>query len=761
LIDLDALEKLHMQRLTRITSLWRAGPGLLALAALTLAACGKSEDPKSPDVATKPPRAAGQVDSARLAGAEREPDMWLTGGRDAGQTYYSPLTAINAGNVKRLGFAWEYRTETQRGLEATPIVVDGVLYTSGAWGLVYALDPVTGKEIWKFDPHNDGQRARFACCDFVNRGVAVWKGRVYVGSLDGRLFALDAANGKTIWEADTIVDRSLPYTSTGAPAVAGDLVIIGNSGADVGPGGVRGYVSAFDLDTGRFKWRFYTVPACGEKTDDPDQLRAQRTWSSDCSVNGHGGGTVWDGISYDPDLKLVYIGTGNAAPYLRGRKPHDDLYVASIVALHASNGRVAWHYQTTPGDIWDYANTAKMILTDLTINGRTRKVLMQAPKNGFFYVIDRTNGEVLSAKPFAEQNWALGMDEHFRPIPNPKAFYYDKPALIAPTTAGAHKWAAMSFNPQTGLVYIPVLEAYNIMVNLSTNPGALVHHMDGGFSTSIAPMDDSYREEDYTPVLGSLPKISPRPKLRNVLRAWDPVAQRVVWEKDTWQGLAAFPGGTMTSAGGLVFQGNVDGRFNVFDARSGELLKSIETGTTIMASPMTYQIDGIQYVSVMASWGGSMASLPYFKGVAPYDYQNIGRILTFRLDGAAETPKPPARVEIPVQKPLVPEPARDVVLQGSKLFVTNCSRCHGFSAGINPDLSRSMFGSADPKVFRSIVLGGALASGGMGRFDDVLSSSDADALFAYITDMRWKAYKTQQAAGGKPVEQPSSRKGAP
>lgn len=703
--------------------------------------------------------AAGQIDAARLANADREVDVWLTGGRDRGQTYYSPLTAINTDNVKRLGFAWEYRTASERGLEATPIVVDGVMYTSGAWGVVYAVDAVTGKEIWTFDPHNDGQRARFSCCDFINRGVAVWKGRVYVGSLDGRLFALAAATGKVIWETDTIEDRSLPYTSTGAPAVTEDSVIVGNAGSDLGKGGVRGYVSAYDLASGRLRWRFYTVPACGANTDDPDQQRAKQTWSADCKPAERGGGTVWDGISYDDALQLVYVGTGNAAPYLRGPTPHDDLYVSSIVALDARTGRVAWYYQTTPADIWDYDATAKMILADLTVDGRPRKVLMQAAKNGFFYVIDRTNGQVISAKPFTEQNWTLGLDKNFRPIPNPKAIYNDTPRLVVPSTAGAHKSSPMSFSLQSGLVYIPVTEAQNIIVNLATNPGTPVKFLDGGFSTSIAPMDDSYREQDYTPVLGPLPKVSPRPPLRNVLRAWDPVAQRVAWEKVTWQGLAAFPAGAMSTAGGLVFQGNVDGHFNIYNARNGELLKTIDTGTAIMAAPATYQIAGVQYVTVMASWGGSMSSLPYFRGTAPYEYRNIGRILAFRLDGAADTPKPPRRVEIPVRQPPVARSTADQIERGRNLFMTNCGRCHGFSPAENPDLSRSLFGSDDPKVFRSIVLGGALASGGMGKFDDVISPADADAIFAYINDKRWQAYETQESAPGRTPPPPeASRK---
>ena len=697
------------------------------------------------------PHRAGAIDALRLADAAKEPGMWFTGGRDAGQTYYSPLATIDARTVGRLGFAWEYRMPTQRGLEATPIVVDGVMYTSGPWGVVYALEANSGKLRWSFDPKNDGLRGRYTCCDFVNRGVAVWKGRVYVASLDGRLFSLDAATGQKIWEEDTIENHAMPYTSTGAPIVAGDVVVIGNGGADIGRGGVRGYVTAYDAVTGRQQWRFYTVPECGKRLADDDQEKARKTWSPDCQNGAHGGGTVWDGLAYDDALKLLYIGVGNASPYLRkaagAGEPFDDLYVASIVALDVRNGKVVWHYQTTPGEIWDYTATAKMVLTDLNIGGKPRSVLMQAPKNGYFYVLDRRTGEVISATPYTFQNWTLGMDEHFRPKISPQANYAKSPKVIAPSQFGGHNWQPMSYDLKTGLVYLPVVEAANLAVNLQGKAGALTDFVSGYFSSFLALFDNSYRREDYEGLLGPLPKVDPVPGFRTVLKAWDPVAQRVVWEHESWHGTVAPSSGVMSTAGGLVFHGGADGHLRVHDASSGALLKEIDTGTTIMAAPMTYSIDGVQYVAVMGGWGGSLAAVPFPAGSAAANYENVDRIMVFRLDGKPETPKPPRRVEVAFTQPPVPSPSPDVAALGAARFTTYCSVCHAFATALNPDLRRPQFGSDNQAMFRSIVLNGALAVGGMGRFDDVLSQDDVDAIYAFVIDQRWLAFRAQQSGG--------------
>ena len=331
--------------------------------------------------------APADVDAARLAQAAAEPGNWFTGGRDGDQTYHSPLTLINTSNVERLGFAWTYDLGApRRGQEATPIVVDGVMYTSGTFGYVYALDAATGRELWRYDPKPDYRAARNPCCDLVNRGVALWKGRVYVAAVDGMLHAIDAKTGQRVWKVDTIVDHALPYSSTGAPIIAGDKVVIGNSGSDMGRDGVRGYVAAYHADSGQFVWRFWTVPpAPGKAFEHPELAAAAKTWDPKRPPSSQGGGTAWDGFAYDPELDLVYFGTANAAPYdlsVVGKGQFDALYTASILAVHGKTGRLAWHYQTTPHDEYDFDAVQKLVLSDLSVNGQNRKVIMQASKNG-------------------------------------------------------------------------------------------------------------------------------------------------------------------------------------------------------------------------------------------------------------------------------------------------------------------------------------------------------------------------------------------
>jgi len=702
------------------------------------------------------PQKFAEVSAARLAHADREPEQWFTGGRDGNGSYYSPLSQINDRTIGKLGFAWEYRTGTERGLEATPIVVDGVMYTSGNWGVVYALDAINGKLLWRFDPHNDGQSARYACCDVVNRGVAVRDGKVYVASLDGRLFALDARTGTSIWVADTIVDHKLPYTVTGAPQIAGDVVVIGNGGADMGMGGVRGYVSAFELKTGQLKWRFYTVPLPGNQNGQPAALQAAaKTWDPSREPRYQGGGTVWDGMGYDPVLDLIYFGVGNSSPYQKyDRSPNggDNLYLSSIVALDAKNGRLVWHYQTTPGDNWDYTATQKLILADLTIGGRVRKVIMQAPKNGYFYVLDRETGAVISAKPYTFINWSDGMDAKFRPIVSPRADYTTGPKLVFPSWGGGHDWQPMSFNPRSGLVYIPVLESPMVVVDLKRNPGALVSHIDGAFSTAMIIPDKDFRSVDAAALTGPMPgfrNVDPktgRQLVRAVLKAWDPVRQKAVWQQPLSSDYFVFDGGVMSTAGNLVFEGLANGQFNVYAADTGALLKMIDTGSGIMAAPSTYAVDGVQYVAVMAGYGGATIGSPYPRNSAPAKYLNEGRILVFRLGGSADTPKPPLRNAIRFGKPTDQEASAAEILAGRKLFVTNCARCHQFGVGLVPDLRRV---ELDQDSFDQVVLHGMLVQDGMGNFSDVLSSRNTAEIRAYLHGEAVKAYVAEQGAAAR------------
>ena len=679
-----------------------------------------------------------------LAGADRDPVAWVTTGGDPSGTYHSPLRDIDASNVSRLGFAWEYKLGTHRGLEATPVVVDGVLYTSGNFGVVYALDAATGIQRWVYDPGVDGQAGRYACCDAVNRGVAVWQGRVYVAALDGYLHAIDASTGKRVWKVDTLPARGpkAPYTITGAPVVAGNLVIIGAGGGDFH--GVRGYVAAFDIQTGKLQWRFYTVPRDPTRgaQDQPHLVDAVKTWDPHHRWESGGGGPVWDGISYDPELKLIYIGTGNAAPYdikEDGRSGGDNLYTASIVALHET-GQLAWYYQVVPGDMWDFDSTQKMVLADLTVAGKPRKVLMQASKNGFYYVLDRLNGALISAKPFAFANWTKGIDPKTgRPIPNPAVEYDRSPKLIFPWEGGAHSWQPMSFDPRTHRAFIPVMEMADVQIETSHLPAGLV---EGQFTSPMFAVED-YDPKALASLYGHLPPLAtltkglPAARGRGFLRAWDPVRQHLVWETSTegyWNG------GVLSTDGGLVVQGDVAGRLNIYGASTGKLLKRVELGSSVMAAPMSYRVGAVQFITVMAGFGGGLIGAPLPENSAAYRYGNNGRIIALKL-GGGPVPLPPKVVMQPLPQPPAREGTGAQIEAGEILYNRFCSRCHVFGAAVLPDLRRLT--PEKHQLFYDIVLNGVLAPLGMGRFDDVLKRADAEAIHAYIVDQAWQGFEDQ------------------
>ena len=426
------------------------------LLATALAGCGQDSAGEPGSTPAGKQRPVADVDGARIIKADQEGQNWMSHGRSYDEQRHSPLKQINTDNVEKLGLAWQFKLDVDRGTEATPIVVDGVMYTTGAFSIVYALDARSGELLWKYDPQVAKAVAGKGCCGPVNRGVAVWKGKVYVGAYDGRLIALDASSGKPVWSTQT-VDSSQNYTVTGAPRIIKGQVIIGNGGAELG---VRGYVSAYDAGTGELNWRFYTVP--GDPAQPPEDAAmklARPTWFGDSYHLGGGGGTVWDSMAYDPELDLLYIGTGNGSPWnikYRSEGKGDNLFLSSIVALRPQTGEYVWHYQTTPGDTWDYTATQHIVLADLQINGKLRKVAMQAPKNGFFYVLDRKTGELISAKNFVPTNWASHVDlKTGRPVLTGEADYSSEPKLVTPSAFGAHNWQPMSYNPETGLVYIP------------------------------------------------------------------------------------------------------------------------------------------------------------------------------------------------------------------------------------------------------------------------------------------------------------------
>ncbi|HEX4151763.1 MAG TPA: PQQ-dependent dehydrogenase, methanol/ethanol family [Steroidobacteraceae bacterium] len=726
----------------------------LAGAMLAIAGgCAQHAGPApAPPVATGAPAPqvkAADVTAARLAAPDA--DDWVTPGRDADGTYFSPLKDIDAGNVGKLGFAWDYRLGTNRGQESTPLVIDGVMYATSNFGRTYALDAASGKEIWTYDPHIDGRWARYACCDAVNRGLAAFDGRLYVGALDGWLHALDARTGRLLWKVDTLIgrDERRPYTITGAPQLAGNLVIIGNGGGDFA--GARGYVSAYDRESGVLRWRFFTVPrdpALGPQ-DQPHLAAAVKTWDPQHPWNAGIGGNVWDGMAYDPALNLVYIGTGNAAPYdmkLGGRRGGDELYAASIIAIHARDGSMAWYYQTTPGDRWDFDGTQKFVLADVELAGQRRPVIMQAGKNGFYYVLDRASGALLSADKFAYVSWARGIDpKSGRPIVDPSADYGRGPVLVFPSEAGAHTWQPMAYDAARGLTYISVQEAGNVLIETGGRRAGLV---EGQFTTPAFP-PEVYDPVSMRSLYGLLPPladlerpIKTNPASRGFLRAYRVKDHRVQWETQT---ATAFDGGVLATAGGLVFQGDANGNLNAYASDSGRRLASISLGTSIMAAPMTYRVKGVQYVAVVAGYGGGgvINGYPLDPASAAYRYGNDGRIIALKLGGATP-PLPPLRTDPPFPElPARPMDRRQIAA-GEVLYNRYCSRCHVMGRGNLPDLRRLEPGTQ--LLFDGIVLGGAYAPKGMGRFDDVLSAADAQAIHAYLIDGGWKLKEQEEAA---------------
>jgi quinohemoprotein ethanol dehydrogenase len=722
-------------------------PLVATLALLALGAC--SQKVVTPSPATKPQPAAN-VTAARLNSGEAEADQWFTAGRDANGTYYSPLKDITPDNVARLGFAWDYKLGTNRGQESTPLVIDGVLYATSNFGRVYALDAATGKELWKYDPHIDGLWARYPCCDAVNRGLVAFEGTLYVGALDGWLHAIDARTGTLKWKIDTLIgrDERKPYALTGAPLLAGDAIVVGNSGSDFS--GVRGYVTAYDLRTGAQRWRFFTVPrnpAEGPQ-DQPHLEAAVKTWSPKHRWEAGSGGTVWDGMAYDPALKLVYIGTANAAPYnshLDGTKGGDELYAASIIAIHADDGTLAWYYQTVPQDRWDFDSTQKLVLAELTLADKPRRVVMQAAKNGFYYVLDRATGELLSANNFAVATWTRGIDSKTgRPIVDAGANYDKGPTLVFPSEAGAHSWQPMAYDGARGLTFIPVIESGNIFVETSKRRAGLV---EGQFTTPAFP-PEAYDPNTMKSLYGDLPAMATLTKgfkndtaSRGFLRAWSVKEHRVVWEA---QSATSWDGGVMATASGIVFQGDANGYLNAYAADSGMKLAAINLGSSMMAAPMTYRVNGTQYVAIIAGYGGGavITGSPFDPASAADRYGNDGRVIALKLDGPTP-PVPPA-----YQAPAWPElPARPAdaaqVAAGELLYNRYCSRCHVFGHSILPDLRR--MSPATHGLFDSIVLEGAYAPKGMGRFNDVLTPADADAIHAYIIEQAWAA-KTADSA---------------
>ncbi|MDF0545829.1 PQQ-dependent dehydrogenase, methanol/ethanol family [Sphingobium sp. H39-3-25] len=659
---------------------------------------------------------------------------WGRHGFDLTESRFSPLDSINKGNVGQLKLAWSYDLDVNRGQESTPIMVGGKLFTTSAWSKVQAFDAASGKLLWAYDPKVPGKDGVKGCCDVVNRGVAVENGRVYLGTFDGRLVALDEDTGKELWSVNT-VDQDQSYTITGAPRLVAGKVIIGNGGAEFG---VRGYVSAYDMDTGKLAWRFYTVPGKagvkdGAASDAILEKLAGPTWNGKPDNVG-GGGTVWDSMAYDPDLDLLYIGVGNGGPWnqkIRSPGGGDNLFIASIVALRPQTGEYVWHYQETPGDQWDYTATQHMILADLTIGGKPRKVLMQAPKNGYFYVLDRTNGKLISADGYVKQTWTTGVDlATGRPRINPDAFYNKtgKPWLSLPGFLGAHSWHPMAFNPSTGLVYIPVNEIGTPYIP------------DDKFEWKKSSVNLGMDQNKATMPADKAIVSAVKANLKGRIVAWDPIKRKAAW---TVELAGPGNGGMLTTAGGLLFEGTAGGDLVAYDASNGKKLWSFPAQSGIVAPPITYSLGGKQYVSIVVGWGGIYPLLLGELARKSNDRPNRSRVLTFTLDGKASLP-PQAALDRSHAAPPPPFGTPEQIARGAKLYARTCSGCHGDgvrSGGVLPELRWSGV-PADADAWKSVVIDGALQDNGMVSFARDLTPQDAEAIRAYVVsraNQDWKA----------------------
>ena len=653
-------------------------------------------------------KVVGAVQDQQIANIDDNSGDWLTYGRNYGEERYSPLSQITKENVSQLGLAWSLNLGTKRGIEATPLVVDGIMFISGPWSIVYAIDTRKGKILWTYDPQVPKGFGEKACCDVVNRGLAMYKGNIFVGTLDGRLVSINAATGKKKWEVLSVShDRS--YTITGAPRVMDGKVIIGNSGAEYG---VRGYVTAYDAMTGKKVWRFFTVPGNpANGFEHPEMEVAAKTWKGEWWKYG-GGGTAWDAFAYDPKLKLIYVGTGNGSPWNREiRSPGggDNLYLSSILAIHAETGKLKWHYQTTPGESWDFTAVQQIILTQLEIKGKKRDVLMQAPKNGFFYVLDRNTGELLSAEPYVYVNWASKVDmKTGRPVETPNARYLTSNEQIYPGPFGGHNWQPMAFNPKTNLVYIPAREQ-SFMYGNQQDFEYDKDHWSLGISSN--PANPTNKDAKFAKSYGKL-------------IAWDPVLNKEVWskvEKTTWNS------GVMKTSD-LVFQGTAEGDFNAMDARTGKVIWTKNLGTGIVAPPITYLVDGVQYVTIAVGWGGVQG-----QSSKNTEQINPGTIYTFAIGKNAAMPvfeKQPKKeyLTLPV------EVTEAQVEKGSNLFGKYCSACHTLSAG-NPGGNIPNLTYTHPDImgaFHQIVGDGIFLPKGMPKFGGRLSNEDISNIKGYI-----------------------------
>lgn len=723
--------------------------GLVAAAAALMVMTGSCQNKDGPtDV---PGFAAIDGEYLKTGG---DGSNWAMTGFSYNEQRHSPLTQINADNVKDLGIAWFADLPDARGQEATPVVVDGKMFVSTAWSKVLAFDAKTGKPLWSFDPEVDKARGVKACCDVVNRGVAFWKGSVFVGTIDGRLISLDASTGKQLWSVQTLDPKS-NGTITGVPRVVKDKVVIGFGGAEFG---ARGYVTAYDADTGKQVWRFYTTPnpkgePDGAASDEILKTAAIKTWSAkpkkgDWRESG-GGGTVWDAIVYDAELDQLYLGVGNGNPWNHGVRSNgegDNLFLSSIVALKPDTGEYVWHYQETPAESWDYTATQPIILATEKRDGKDVKVLYHAPKNGFFFTINRVSGKMLSADPFIDGiTWAKGYDlKTGRPIENPEARYEKtgKLYLANPSALGAHNWHPMSYNPATGLVYIPALYiggAY--MPPAAPNEQErkpLGFNTGGAMATADLPDDVNFVKAVKAAITGKLV-------------AFDPRTGKAKWTVDH---PASWNGGTMTTAGNLVFQGTAMGEFRAYAADSGKQLLNLNVQSGVLSGASTYMVDGEQYVAFLTSKGGAFPLVIGYAGATSSAIPNIPRLIVLKLGGKVALPALPETPPYVWDPPAKFGTAADIAA-GQSNFQRYCLVCHGPGAvgnGVLPDLRKSG-AIADAGTWKSVVIDGVLKGNGMVSFAAVLTPKEADQVRAYVVTRAHYAKEHDAAlvGGGKPA----------
>jgi quinohemoprotein ethanol dehydrogenase len=654
---------------------------------------------------------------------------WLSYGRTYREQRFSPLDNINRDNIGELDLAWSFKFDTARGMEATPIVHNGVIYVSTGWSHVHALNARTGEELWHYDAKVPKAQLAKTCCGPVNRGVAIWQDnantplQVFFGALDGRLIALDAKTGEENWSIQsTPTDGN--YSVTGAPRIVKGMVIIGNGGAELG---VRGYVSAYDVNTGEMKWRFYTVPGDRNKPQESPALEAAlETWSGDEWYKlGGGGGTAWDSLVFDPELDLLYIGTGNGSPWnrdLRSPGGGDNLYLSSIVALRPDTGEYVWHYQVTPADNWDYTATQQLVLAELEIEGEPRSVIMQAPKNGFFYVLDRKTGELLSAEKFAKATWATHVDMRTgRPMESKFADYQKNGgSYIWPSPYGAHNWQPMSFSAKTGLMYIP---AQNIPAYFSAVEEVM--YRVNRWNTGV---DLNTNRDPKSWVAG---RASMDALIYGELVAWDPIKKQRAWQV---QHAKPSNGGILSTAGDLVFQGTWDGTFAAYDAYDGEKLWQYKSDSAVLAGPMTFELDGEQYVAVAQGSGGTV--MITVGDELQRNKTNQNKLLVFKKGQFNQT-NPVANEELTTILALghAANTDPDLIKLGESIYHNNCGSCHGINALSNYVVPNLRYMSEQThNDFASIVIGGTLTHKGMIGFYETLGTGEVDAIHAYLDD---------------------------